>query len=79
MFDKKYKKLNKKLFLFAFLIVTLLYLRKNILKVNSLLSNLKITVPEKIYIKDPESSDLGKRIIEQIIVILKANTSYLCI
>ena len=30
----------------------------------NLLSNLKIQVPEGIYIKDPESSDLGKRIIE---------------
>lgn len=32
-----------------------------------LLSNLKITVPEKIYVKDPESSDLGKRIVEHSI------------
>ena len=37
---------------------------------NTLLSNLKITVPEKIYIKDPESSALGKRIIEQSIVLI---------
>lgn len=29
----------------------------------NLLSNLKIQVPDKIYIKDPESSSLGKRII----------------
>ncbi len=29
----------------------------------NLLSNLKIQVPDKIFIKDPESSDLGKRII----------------
>src|SRR6056300_1448650 len=33
----------------------------------NLLSNLKIAVPDKIYIKDPESSDLGKRIIEHSI------------
>ncbi|MFI1771618.1 TetR/AcrR family transcriptional regulator [Thalassobellus citreus] len=37
---------------------------------NTLLSNLKITVPEKIYIKDPESSALGKRIIEQSIILI---------
>ena len=30
----------------------------------NLLSNLKISVPDKIFIKDPESSDLGKRIIQ---------------
>lgn len=29
-----------------------------------LLSNLKISVPEKLFVKDPESSDLGKRIIQ---------------
>ena len=35
-----------------------------------LLSNLKIAVPDKIYIKDPESSDLGKRIIQHSIVLI---------
>ena len=35
-----------------------------------LLSNLKIAVPNKIYIKDPESSDLGKRIIEHSISLI---------
>ena len=35
-----------------------------------LLTNLKIAVPEKIYVKDPESSDLGKRIIENSIVLI---------
>lgn len=35
-----------------------------------LLSNLKIAVPEKIYVKDPESSDLGKRIIEHSIILM---------
>ena len=35
-----------------------------------LLSNLKIAVPEKIYVKDPESSDLGKRIIEHSILLI---------
>jgi len=36
----------------------------------NLLSNLKISVPDKIYIKDPESSNLGKRIIEHSIVLI---------
>ncbi|MFI1745490.1 TetR/AcrR family transcriptional regulator [Thalassobellus sediminis] len=36
----------------------------------TLLSNLKITVPEKIYIKDPESSALGKRIIKESIILI---------
>ncbi|MFD0989638.1 TetR/AcrR family transcriptional regulator [Mariniflexile jejuense] len=37
---------------------------------DNLLSNLKIAVPEKIYVKDPESSTLGKRIIEQSIILI---------
>ncbi|KAA5823459.1 TetR/AcrR family transcriptional regulator [Algibacter amylolyticus] len=37
---------------------------------DSLLSNLKISVPEKIYVKDPESSTLGKRIIEHSILLI---------
>jgi len=36
----------------------------------NLLSNLKISVPDKIYIKDPESSDLGKRIIQNSIELI---------
>lgn len=36
----------------------------------NLLSNLKISVPEKIFIKDPESSDLGKRIIKHSILLI---------
>ena len=36
----------------------------------SLLSNLKIAVPDKIYIKDPESSNLGKRIIKHSIILI---------
>lgn len=35
-----------------------------------LLSNLKIVVPEKIYVKDPESSDLGKRIVQHSILLI---------
>jgi len=37
----------------------------------NLLSNLKLQVPDKIYIKDPESSDLGKRIIEHSILLIE--------
>lgn len=36
----------------------------------NLLSNLKIAVPENIYLKDPESSDLGKRIVEHGILLI---------
>ncbi|WP_242086719.1 TetR/AcrR family transcriptional regulator [Aestuariivivens sediminis] len=35
-----------------------------------LLSNIKIAVPEKIYVKDPESSDLGKRIVQHSIILI---------
>lgn len=37
----------------------------------NLLSNLKIAVPENMYIKDPESSELGKRIIENSILLIE--------
>ena len=37
---------------------------------HNLLSNIKIAVPEKIYVKDPESSALGKRIIEHGILLI---------
>ena len=37
---------------------------------HKLLDNIKITVNEKTYIKDPESSDLGKRIIEHSILMI---------
>ena len=30
----------------------------------NLLSVVKISVPDQVYLKDPETSDLGKRIIE---------------
>lgn len=36
----------------------------------NLLSNIKIVVPDKIFIKDPETSDLGKRIIEHSIELI---------
>lgn len=34
------------------------------------LSNIKISVPEKIYVKDPQSSTLGKRIVEHSILLI---------
>ena len=37
----------------------------------AILSNLKIQINEKIYNKDPESSSLGKKIIEQSIVLIE--------
>jgi len=36
----------------------------------SILTNLKIVVPEKIFIKDPESSELGKRIVQNSIILI---------
>lgn len=36
----------------------------------NLLSNLKIAVPENIFLKDPESSELGKRIVEHGILLI---------
>jgi AcrR family transcriptional regulator len=37
---------------------------------NTILSNFKIQVNEKIYVKDPETSALGKKIIEQSILLI---------
>ncbi len=36
----------------------------------NLLSNIKISVPDKIFLKDPESSDLGRRIIGHSILLI---------
>ena len=36
----------------------------------NLLSNFKIEIPQGIYLKDPESSTLGKKIIEQSIILI---------
>lgn len=52
------------------MIVILLYLRSKFLTMDRLLSNLKIAVPEKIYIKDPETSDLGRRIVGHSIALI---------
>ncbi len=45
-------------------------MRKIILIMNNLLSNFKINIPQGIYLKDPESSLLGKKIIEQGIILI---------
>jgi AcrR family transcriptional regulator len=37
----------------------------------TLLSNIKISINDKIFIKDPETSDLGKKIIEQSIILIE--------
>jgi len=37
---------------------------------DELLSNIKIEVPEGIYLKNPESSDLGKKIIQNSIILM---------
>lgn len=52
------------------LIVLLLYLQSNLITMKYLLSNLNISINEKIYLKDPESSDLGKRIIQHSILLI---------
>ncbi len=54
----------------SFVIVLLLYLRYRLLKMTELLYSLKIPVNEKIYVKDPETSDLGKKIIQNSIILI---------
>ena len=34
-----------------------------------LLQSVKLEIDEKLYVKDPESSDLGKKIVEQSILL----------
>lgn len=55
------------------MIVILLYLIKTLSLMKSLLSNIKIEVPKSVYLKDPESSVLGKKIIEKSIVLIEEN------
>lgn len=52
------------------MIVLLLYSRFNVSIMNSLLQNIKIQVHEKLYLKDPESSELGKKIIRDSILLI---------
>ena len=40
-------------------------------RMQSLLGNLKIQIPEKLFVKDPDSSDLGKRIVEHSIYLIE--------
>jgi hypothetical protein len=40
---------------------------------DQLLSNIKIQVNEKLYVKDPETSALGKKIIQESIILLLKN------
>jgi AcrR family transcriptional regulator len=37
---------------------------------NTVLANFKIQINDKIYVKDPETSDLGKKILEQSIILI---------
>ncbi|MGB5384989.1 MAG: TetR/AcrR family transcriptional regulator, partial [Lutimonas sp.] len=37
---------------------------------DKLLSSIKLSVPDRIFLKDPESSDLGKRILENSILLM---------
>ena len=36
----------------------------------NLLSNLKITINEKLYVKDPETSELGRNILKNSIILI---------
>ena len=45
------------------MIVLLLYLHSNYFLVQNLLSKISIQVNDKIYLKDPRSSDLGRKIL----------------
>ena len=55
------------------MIVILLFLRLNISKTKNmemLKQSLRMGINEKLYVKDPESSELGKKIIEQSILMI---------
>lgn len=45
-------------------------LLNQILIMKNLISNIKITVNNKLYVKDPETSDLGKKIIQHSILLI---------
>jgi AcrR family transcriptional regulator len=45
-------------------------LKSKYIKMKDLLSVLKISVPDKTFIKDPETSELGKRIVENSILLI---------
>lgn len=52
------------------MIVKLLYLQSNTLIMDELLSKVSIQVNEKVYLKNPESSDLGRRILAASIAMI---------
>ncbi len=53
------------------MIVLLLYLTDfNSCQMEKLLQSLRITINDKLYVKDPESSDLGKKIIKESIIMI---------
>ena len=45
-------------------------MQSKILKMDQILSNIKIQVNEKLYVKDPETSTLGKKIIQESILLI---------
>jgi len=49
------------------LIVLLLDLRSELIVMHKLLSNLKIDINSSLYLKDPESSPLGRKIVKKSI------------
>ena len=53
------------------IIVLLLPLHKTLLTMERLLSNFKIDIPDCIYLKDPESSTLGKKIVQHSIILIE--------
>ena len=64
----KINKNNSKLFFINS--ITIIFAISKSIYMKNLLSVLKITVPDKIFLKDPETSDLGKRIIENSILLI---------
>lgn len=52
------------------MIVLLLYLRNKLLFMENLITNIKIQVNPKTYVKDPETSILGKKIIKFSIILI---------
>jgi AcrR family transcriptional regulator len=50
--------------------VLLLYLKAKQLLMQVTLSNIKIQINENLYVKDPETSDLGKKIIKNSILLI---------
>lgn len=45
-------------------------MRSKTLIMQNLLNNFKITINNKLYVKDPETSDLGKKIVQNSIILI---------